>query len=123
LKKSWYDYHPTLSMAISLLHNTCPAYRMQTTRFIEEKLLKSYPLLNEESDKPATKMIWPLSFIQKRKSMDVNAWTMIEKLRYLSDEDREKIAADIIRYIYILEHEESMDFSFGTAMQNLEAAV
>ncbi len=109
MNKRWYDMHPTVSMAVSLLHNARPGHRDMTITYINEQIEKRYPQVWKQFQS-RTDNFWTLKIIQKRTSMDERSWTAIEGLRLLPDEDREALAVEIIRYIYWLENEEASDF-------------
>lgn len=120
MKKRWYDMHPTVSMAISLMQNTRPDIREKSVEYLKNVYHERFPkiadMLNEEPSG-----FWTLKLIQKRQSMSENAWTAVETMRYLSDEDRENLAIELIRFIYCLENDEEMA-SLG-AFEDLEAVM
>lgn len=100
--KRWYDQNPTLSIAVSLLQNTSLENRMKTVSFMMSYFEDHYPeaLVLAESAKSG----W-LSFIQRRQSMEQNAWQAVETMQFLSEEARRELSLAMIRMIYQLENE------------------
>lgn len=121
MNKRWYDQESTLSMAISLLQNASLQNRNQTVAYIYQQLQENYPLVYPAMQETKHR-VWDI--VQRRKTMNDEAWGLVEMLRELSVEDRTHVALEMIRYIYCLEHDfqpEEEDFTEdGT---NLEAAL
>ncbi len=109
MNKRWYDLHPTMSMAVSLLQNTTLNYRLKTVSFIENRIREIDPGITNRITQ-GNGGFWAIRFIQKRRTMDERSWAVVETMRYLSETDKEHMAKEIIRYIYCLENDENMDF-------------
>ncbi len=121
MNKRWYDMHPTLSMAISLLQNAPIHHRHQAISYVGDIIRELYPgVTNRITLEPGG--FWSINFIHKRRSMDEKSWTLLETLRYLPDADKELMGIELIRYIYCLENEESHNSSF-TGMSQYGAAI
>lgn len=106
MNKRWYDHHPTLSMAISLLQNAPSHHREQTINYIHDIIRELYPGVTKRITLDPGGF-WSLNFVQKRRSMDQKSWMVVETLRYLPDADKELMGIEMIRFIYNLENEES----------------
>jgi hypothetical protein len=105
-QKRWYDMNPTLSVAVSLLHNTLPEYRAHVTAHIQTCLQQQYPHAYARIRKNASS-VW--RFLPQRQTMDPISWEMIENLRILEDKERQHLALEIIQFIYCLENKDSLD--------------
>lgn len=104
--KRWYDQTPTLSIAVSLLQNTSLENRMKTVSFLITQLESDYPEALEMADQ--AKSGW-LSFIQRRQTMEQNAWQAVETLQFVPEEGRHELALAVIRTIYQLENDQAED--------------
>lgn len=123
MNKRWYDLEPTLSMAISLLQNAPTEHRRQATVFINERFREQYPDALKKAQ--AAEAYGMFAFLQKRRSMEQDAWHMVERLWYLPLEERTQLALEMIRFIYCLEYEEAKcaDDITTTFAPKLEAAL
>lgn len=121
MNRRWYDMEPTVSMAVSFLQNTEPDHRETTTSHFLKYLQSNYPELIRHHFHPSNGGFW--SVIQKRKTMGKSTWALVELLRYLPQEEKERLALEMIRFIYCLEHDESIE-DFDLSMQmDIKAAV
>jgi hypothetical protein len=124
LNKRWYDQNPTLSMAVSFLQNTTPQHRELTTAHFRRKISENYPDIGNQVTKEA-QGFWLL--IQKRRSMDQEAWALVEMMRFLPDDEMETFAVELIRYIYRLENNghvsDDVDLLAMSPPLNMEAAM
>ncbi len=98
----WYDNDPTLSMAVSLLQNASRTHQELTARYIfhqleSENLLDS-DILRTQEDR--VRFMFPSRFRQK---LDVQSRRLLEVLKLLPYEVQQRMALQMIQYIYVLD--------------------
>ncbi len=106
MNKRWYDSSPTVSMAVSLLQNATRDHRDLAISHIRSKLTELHPEILVMAEEKNVSNLW--AFIQKRRTMDETSWKVVETMRFLSEDDREKFAIEIIRFVYCLENDSEM---------------
>ena len=122
LNQRWYDGNATVSMAISLLQNVSAGHREKLIATIEQILQERYPWAYNEYKQERFKEVWGV-FFQKRKSMDRHAWFVVELWRYLSEDDRHKIALETINLVYCAEHEDNAALYCESHSDDLRTAI
>lgn len=123
MKHRWYDNDPTLSMAVSLLQNANRVHQDLTARYIMhliegENLLDSDALRTRED---RIRFIFPVNFRQK---LDVQSRRLLEVLKRLPADVQQRMAVQMIQYIYVLDagdHEdlnlEALDIQLSARLQ------
>lgn len=95
----WYDVNPTLSMAVSLLLNTAPRYQDLVTDFLYEEIANINPMaLHQVIDDNG--FLW----FNRRTTLSRRAWMVIESLKFLPNDDQERLAKVILDHVYHLEN-------------------
>jgi hypothetical protein len=106
MHKRWYDHHPLLSMAISLLQNATLSTQATAAREVFELMAQQQPQCNELGvcfDKLA------FIFTNKRENLHPEARKLIETLKHVSSASQDSLAMCLINIIYLLEQEASAD--------------
>lgn len=101
VKKRWYDNDPTISMAVSLLHNAAQADQIRTTDYIF-RLLEGQGIVEAYNlAKPLTvTYIFPFS---RREKLEQSTWRLLEILKNLPQALQVEMALNIIQFVYKLE--------------------
>lgn len=98
----WYDKDPTLSMAVSLLHNASKTHQEMAARYLfkvmEHQGILQSAELRTQNDR--VRFLFP-SF--RRSGFEMHARHLIELLKHLSYEHQQMLAVQLINYIYILD--------------------
>jgi hypothetical protein len=123
LKRRWYDTSPTLSMAISFLQTAEPNCREQASAYIYSYLKEYYPEILIVPQETASWTLWP--FGQNRRVLNDLTWMTIESIRNLPPTEREKVAIELISFMYCLEYGDFGDAHLASlsAFYSLETAV
>jgi hypothetical protein len=102
MKHRWYDKDPTLSMAVSLLHNASKTHQEMAARYLfqvmEHQGIMQSAELRTQTDR--VRFIFP-SF--RRNGFEMHARHLVELLKHLSYEHQQMLAVQLINYIYILD--------------------
>lgn len=102
MKQRWYDADPTLSMAISLLHNASSLHQEMAARYLF-KLIEARGILDSEAlqtKQDRIRFIFP-SF--RRSSFEIHARQLIELLKHMDPPDQRDMAVALINYMYVLD--------------------
>ncbi len=101
VKKRWYDSDPTISMAVSLLHNAAQTDQIKTTDYI-------FKLLEEQGAVEAYNLAKPLTVtyifpFARREKLEQSTWRLLEILKNLPKDLQVEMALAMIQFIYRLE--------------------
>ncbi len=109
-KQRWYDQHPTLSMAVSLLQNANKTNQRLTSDYMYS-LLDSGQYDGKVSGGMVSKTGNPLLtlFSNKRVAVDRSVWKVLETMRHMSPEQQQELALLMIEYIYHLDLMETVE--------------
>ena len=102
MTQRWYDKDPTLSMAISLLHNASAAHQEMAARYMF-KVMDTQNLLDIEelrTKEDRVRFMFP-SF--RRSQFEMHARQLVELMKHLPPEHQQEVAVQLINYIYILD--------------------
>lgn len=102
MQQRWYDKDPTLSMAISLLHNADESHQEMAARYMF-KLMEAQGLLEHMelcTKSERVRFMFP-SF--KRSGFEMHARHLVELFKHLEPQTQLKMAVQLIHYIYILD--------------------
>ncbi|MBY0451068.1 MAG: hypothetical protein K2X01_10640 [Cyanobacteria bacterium] len=116
LKQRWYDQHPTLSMAVSLLQNANKTNQRLTSEYMYSLLDSGQydgkatgALAPKTSNTPKTSNPLLTLFSNKRVTVDRSVWKVLETMRHMSPEQQQELALLMIEYIYHLDLMETVD--------------
>ncbi len=97
----WYDHDPTLSMALSLLHNASKVHQDLTAQYMMS-LIHHKRLLKGEAP-TGTAEIRFFFLPVRRNGFESRAKELVEILKRLEPEGQQAIAVALIDYMYILD--------------------
>lgn len=102
MTQRWYDKDPTLSMAISLLHNATPSHQEMAARYMF-KVMDAMNLLDIEALRTKEDRIRFMFPSFRRSQFEIHARHLVELLKHLPYESQQTLAVQLINYIYILD--------------------
>lgn len=102
MKHRWYDKDPTLSMAVSLLHNASRTHQDMAAQYLF-KLMEREGILDSTELRTKTDRVRFLFPTLRRTGFEAPARHLIEVLKHLSYENQQLLAMQLINYIYILD--------------------
>lgn len=102
MKHRWYDKDPTLSMAISLLHNASKIHQEMAARYLFSQMetlgILSSSALRTHSDR--IRFVFPTF---RRSGFEIHARHLVETMKHLPKDYQQTLAMQLINYIYILD--------------------
>ncbi len=102
MKHRWYDKDPTLSMAISLLHNASQTHQEMAARYLF-KQMESQGILDLAELQTQTERVRFIFPGFRRSKFEMHARHLVELIKHLPYEDQQAVAVQLINYIYILD--------------------
>lgn len=102
MTQRWYDKDPTLSMAISLLHNASSCHQEMAARYMF-KVMDAMHLLDIEALRTKEDRVRFMFPGFRRSKFEAHARHLVELLKHLPYEHQQTLAVQLINYIYILD--------------------
>jgi hypothetical protein len=102
MKQRWYDADPTLSMAISLLHNATKVHQEMAAQYML-KLIESRHLLDSEALRTREDRVRFFFSPFRRSNFDTQARYLVEVIKHLEWQAQQDMAVALINYIYVLD--------------------